>query len=336
MKRELQAVAIAVLASIAVGSVLMLIVGRSPAEVWWTMIVETLGDRFGLGQVLYKATGLALTGLAVALALDVGLFNIGAEAQLGAGVLACAVVGTALPVGTPAIVAIPACLVAAAGAGAAIGAAIGALRAYRGAHEVITSIMFNAIIAGVTLWLGNSYVFRAGTTTGAPIVPGAELPQLPLAGSAANAAIALAAVAVGAMWWLRERSVWGSAWRAVGRDPDAARAVGISVERVRLLAMTGSGALAGLAAANFVMGDKHAFEQGLGSGTGILGIVAALLGRVHPVGIVVASLGLGFLSAGGLAVSRLVPREVSEVLQGVVLLAVAAAVPYVQRQAASS
>jgi simple sugar transport system permease protein len=102
---------------------------------------------------------------------------------------------------------------------------------------------------------------------------------------------------------------------------------------VQILVMTGSGALAGLAAANFVMGHKHAFEEGLGRATGFLGISVALLGRSHPIGVAVAAILLAFLSAGGLAVGDLVPKELTEMLQGVVVLAVAAAGPWVRRRA---
>jgi simple sugar transport system permease protein len=335
-RRELQAAAIALLASVAIGSALMLIAGKAPGTVWWAMVTRTVTDPYALGQVLYKATALTLTGLSVALALDAGLFNIGAEGQLTAGVLACATVGAALPAGTPSMIAIPACIVAAMAAGAAVGAAIGALRALRGSHEVITSIMANSMVAGVALWLGNAFLFRGGTTRGPAIAPGAELPQLGLGGSSANAALVLAALAVGAMWWLRARTTWGQAWRAVGRDPAAARSVGISVGRVQILVMTGAGALAGLAATSFVLGHKHAFEEGLGRGAGLLGIAAALLGRMHPIGVGVAALLLGFLSAGGLAVGDLVPKELTEMLQGVVVLAVAAARPWVRRQTGSA
>jgi simple sugar transport system permease protein len=330
--RELQAAAIALLASIAIGSVLMLVAGKSPGTVWWAMLTRTATDPYNLGQVLYKATALTLAGLSVSIALDAGLFNIGAEAQLGAGVLACAVVGAALPAGTPGIVAIPVCLIAAAAAGAVIGAAIGALRAWRGAHEVITSIMLNAIVAGVALWIGNAALFQGGTTTGPAIVPGAELPRLGFGGSAANASLLIAALAVAGVWWLRARTTWGQAWLAVGRDPEAARSVGISVERTQLYVMIGAGALAGLTAANFVLGHKHAFEEGLGRNTGFLGISVALLGRSHPFGVAAAAVVLGFLSVGGLAVGDLVPKELTEMLQGVVVLAVAAAGPWVRRQ----
>jgi len=175
-------------------------------------------------------------------------------------------------------------------------------------------------------------LFRPGTTRTAPIGAGAELRRLPLAGSAANASVLIAAAAVALLWWLRSRTTWGQAWRAVGRDPAAARAVGISVGRVQILVMTGSGALAGLAAANFVLGHKHAFEEGLGRGTGFLGISVALLGRVHPLGVAVASLLLGFLSVGGLAVGDLVPKELTEMLQGIVVLAVAAVGAWMRRR----
>ncbi len=335
-RRELQAAAIALLAAIAAGSALMLIAGKSPAHVWWAMLTRTASDPYVFGQMIYRATGLALTGLAVAIALDAGLFNIGAEGQVTAGVLVCGLVGTALPAATPAVIAIPLCLVAAAAAGGAVGAAIGALRVWRGAHEVITSIMLNAIVAGIALYLGNRFIFHGGTTIGAAIAPGAELPQLGVGGSPANASLLLAAAAVAAVWWLRSRTTWGVAWRAVGQSPEAARTTGISAGKVSVLVMTGSGVLAGLAAANFVMGHKHAYEAQLGSGVGLYGIAVALLGRMHPVGVALAALVIGFVSAGGLAVAELVQKELIEILPGIVMLAVAAAAAWVRRTEAAS
>src|SRR5207249_3409975 len=172
-RRDVEAAAIALLALIAIGSVLILIAGASPGRVWWTMLDKTATDPSQLGLVLYKATGLALCGLAVALALDAGLFNIGGEAQITAGI----------------------------GAGAGIG------------------------------------------------------------GSPANASLVLVAVVTAGMWWLRSATTWGRAWRALGEDPAAARSVGIDVGRVQILVMAGSGAIAGLAASNFVLGNQHAFEE---------------------------------------------------------------------------
>lgn len=330
--RQGLAVAIALLGSLALGSALMLCVGKSPGHVWWVMVRETLFlNEYNPGQILFRATSLALTGLSVSVALDAGLFNIAAEGQVIAGVVVCAIVGTALPPGTPAVVAVPLCLVSAVLAGAAIGFLIGAMKVWRGAPEVITSIMITAIVGGVALWLGNEVLFQNGTTTGVAIIPSAWLPALGLGGSAANVSVAITAFAVLALWWFRARTTWGQALRVVGRDPKAARAVGISVGRVQIAAMVGSGALAGLAAVNFVMGHKHAFEQGLGAGAGLLGISVAILGRLHPVGIAAAALLLSFLSVGGLATSQEVPKEISEMLQGVVVLAVACSVPIARR-----
>jgi simple sugar transport system permease protein len=329
---ELSAASIALLASIAIGSVLILIVGASPGVVWWEMLARTASDPAQLGLAIYKATSLALAGLGVALALDVGLFNIGAEGQLTVGAIACAAAGAALPDGTPAVIAVPVCIIAAAAAGGAVGGLIGVLRVYRGAHEVITSIMLNEIIGALALWFGTTVLFRDGTVVSAPIIASAELPELPLGGSEANASVVLVAAMVAAMWWLRSRTTWGQAWRSVGRDPAAASCVGIGVGRVQILAMIGSGALAGMAAVNFVLGHEHAYENGLGRGVGFLAISAALLGRMHPVGIAIASALLGFLAAGGLAVNDLVPKELTEMLQGVVVLCVAASTVWVRRQ----
>ena len=334
-QRELLAVTMAVLVSIAIGSLFMLLGGRAPGGVWLAMVTRTFGDPYALGQVLYKATALVFTGLAVSVALDAGLFNIGGEAQLTAGVLACSTVGAALPASLPAPLAIPICVLAAAAAGGAIGALIGILRVTRSAHEVITSIMLNAIVAGITLWIGNTLLFRGGTTRGPAIAPNAELPLLGLGGSPANAALLLAVATAITVWWLRGRTTWGQAWLSIGRNAEAARSVGISVGRVQILVMTGAGALAGLGATSFVLGHKHAFEQGLGGGVGFLGISAALLGRSHPFGVAIAALVLGFLSSGGLAVSDLVPKELMEMLQGIVVLAVASAVPWVTRRSAA-
>lgn len=330
-RRELQAAAIAVLLSVALGSLLMLIIGKSPGQVWWAMLERTLTNPSTLGQVAYKATALTLTALAFSVVYDAGLFNIGGEAQVTAGVLGCATVGVALPGDTPAIVAVLACLLAAAACGAIIGALIGAMRVYRGVHEILTAIMVNAIVFGAALWLGNNYIFEGGATRGPAIVWGAELPLLGAGGSSLNASVFITIAIVGLVWFLRTRTTWGQTWRVIGQDAAAARTVGINVERTQMLIMIAGGALAGLAATNFVLGHKHAFEEGLGRGFGFLGIVAALLGRNHPVGVAIGALGLSFLSSGGLEVADKIPKELTEMLVGIVVLAVAASGPWVRR-----
>lgn len=324
-RRELAIAGVALALVVLLGSVLITAFGRSPITVWATMVGDTLGDRYAVGQVLYRATGLALTGLAVALALDVGLFNIGVEGQMTAGVVAAAATGAALPAATPAPVAVLLCTLAAASAGGAIAAVTGALRVWRGAHEVITGIMLNAVVAGGALWLGNEVLFAPGGTRSRPIVAAAELPGLGLAGSAASAAVLIAVASAITLHVVRTRTSAGLIWRAVGASPGAAAAMGHAVGRWRLGVMIASGALAGLVATSVVLGHKHAFEEGLGRGTGYLGVAVALLGRRHPLGVLAAALAVAFFSHGGLVVGELVPKELTELLLGALVLAIAVA-----------
>ncbi|MCE9574004.1 MAG: ABC transporter permease [Deltaproteobacteria bacterium] len=312
----------------------MIVAGASPLSVWAAIVPGVFGDPYALGQVVFKATPLVFTGLAVAVALDAGVFNIGGEGQMVAGGVACAAMGAALPAGTPMVLAVPLCLIAAAIAGGALGAATGALKAYRGAHEVIVGILLNAIVAGVVLWLGNAFLFVGDATATAAIVPGAELPELGIAGSSASAAVLVAIAAALATWWLVARTTVGLRWRMVGQGPHAARAAGLSVARAQVLAMAAAGALAGLAASSSVLGYRHAYQMGLDRNAGFLGIAVALLGRGRAVGVVAAALFLGVLQQAGLVVADQVPRALFDVIQAVIIVAVAATSPIVRRRLA--
>jgi general nucleoside transport system permease protein len=140
--------------------------------------------------------------------------------------------------------------------------------------------------------------------------------------------VLLAAVLV---WWMLFRTRAGYELRAVGLQPDAAEYAGIRAGRVWFNALATSGALAGLGGINFVLGYKHYYEDGFTGGAGFLGIAVALIGRNNPVGVVLAALFFATLSQGGLAINAMVPKQIVEVLQGIVILAVAAAVPEVRR-----
>src|SRR5262249_40008693 len=122
------------LATAVVGDIVMLAVGQAPGPVWHALLAGTWGNAYGLGQVIYKATVLACTGLSVALGLRAGLFNVGAEGQLAAGGFAAGLLGTVLPAALPAPLAVAALLLAAAAGGAVAGAVPGVLRARFGAH----------------------------------------------------------------------------------------------------------------------------------------------------------------------------------------------------------
>jgi simple sugar transport system permease protein len=320
----------ALLIALAAASALILAAGAAPLEVYRLLAAGTWGHAYGIGQVLFKTTPLIFTGLAVALALRAGLFNIGAEGQLTVGAFLTALVGMHAAA-LPSLVAVPLALVAGAAGGAFVAAIAGALKAWRGAHEVINTIMLNFIVRAAMVGLGTRFFEREQIHT-APIAASARLPRLgewlpALHGSAANASIFLALAAAVAVAALLERTRAGFTLRAVGAAPDVAATSGISVGRVQLLAMTLSGALAGLVGANFVLGYKHYYEDGFSGGVGYMGIAVAVLGGARPLGVVVAALVFGTLSQGALAVNAIVPKELVDVLVAVIIFVVAAALP---------
>jgi general nucleoside transport system permease protein len=326
---------VALLVAAIVGDVLILSFGQNPGTVYQLLLEGTWGNAYGLGQVLYKTTTLTFTGLAVALGLRAGLFNIGAESQLAAGGFVAALVGLVLPAGLPALVTLPLYVVAAAAGGGAVGAVPGALKAKFGAHEVITTIMLNFIVLALLNYLIAAHLKVPGSLHTAEIHAGA-LPRLsslfaPFHGSAANTVIVLAVLAVVTTGWFLFKTRSGFELRATGLQPEAAEYGGVIVGGVWWRALTFSGALAGLGGLNYVLGYKHYYEEGFASGAGFLGIAVAIVGRNHPVGVLLAALAFATISQGGLAVNAVVPKQIVDVLQAVVIIAVAASVPEVRR-----
>ena len=326
---------VALLIAILVGDILILSFGQSPAAVYELLISGTWGNAYGFGQVLYKTTILTFTGLSVALALRAGLFNIGAEAQLAAGGFAAALLGLVLPAGIPALLVLPLYIVVAALAGAVVGGIPGALKAKFGAHEVITTIMLNFIVLALLNYLISARFNVEDTLHTAEIRSGA-LSRLSdyvpaFHGSAANTVLILALVIVALSWVFLFRTRGGFELRAVGLQPQAAEYSGVNVGIMWWRAMGLAGAVAGIGGLNYVLGYKHYYEEGFGAGAGFLGIAVALVGRSHPFGVVIAAVLFATLSQGGLAVNALVPKQMVDVLQAVVIISMATAVPAVHR-----
>jgi ABC-type uncharacterized transport system permease subunit len=322
LRDVLSSAAIALLAALLAASILILAYGESPARVYALMLARTFGDTYGFGQVLFRATPLIFTGLAVAVGFRAGLFNIGAEGQLAAGSMAAGMLGASLPASTTGVLAIPLCLLAAAAGGALVASVPGLLRARFGAHEVITTMMMNFVVASGILWLGRLGWFVEHTVHTEAVVPGARLPSLGLAGSAASLALVIALLVAAFVHVLVQRSRWGFELRLLGQNPDAAAAAGVPVARRQFMTLTLSGGLAGLVGCATVLGYKGFHEEGLSSGAGFMGIAVALLGRGSAAGIVVAALLFGWLSQGALAAGSLVPKEIVDVLQAVVIVVI--------------
>ena len=230
-------------------------------------------------------------------------------------------------------------ILAAAIGGGVVGAVPGVLKARFGAHEVITTIMLNFIVLALLNYLVAAHLKVEGTLHTPEIHAGA-LPRLSdfvaaFHGSAANVVLFLALVVAAARLVV---SVPHAARLRAARGRPAAGGRGVRRRQRRRAcggsAMALSGAIAGIGGLNFVLGYKHYYEEGFASGAGFLGIAVAIVGRNHPVGVVLAALLFATLSQGGLAVNALVPKQMVDVLQAVVIIAVAASVPEVRRTAA--
>jgi len=315
-----------ILASLALAFLLAvlfaLILGVSPGE-----MLSVVASRFGTyawGQVLYKATFLIFTGLAVALAFSGGLFNIGAEGQAVIGSLTCALVGI-LAAPWPAVLLLPLAIAGAFLGGGLWGLIPGWLKARWGTHEVINTIMLNFIALALSNFLIARHLGLPETVRTAEIGPGASLPRLDgivpgMRGAAVNVSLVLAVVcAVLAHLFLRHTRA-GLELRAVGGGRRQAWMLGIQPAGRTRLAFFLAGGMAGLVGTNFVLGYKHYYEDGFSGGIGFLGIAVALLARNQPLMVVPAALFFGFLSQAGLLVNTMLPREVVDILTGAILL----------------
>jgi ABC-type uncharacterized transport system permease subunit len=285
-----------------------------------------------LTEGLRIATPYIFAGLAVALGFRCGLFNIGAEGQYFIGGLASVYVGYSLT-GLPWFVHLPLALVAGMAGGALWAAIAGFLKAKTGAHEVINTIMLNYIAYRLT-----DYLLQVGGPMARPddfrpispeIQPSAYLPQFfpDNPSITINAGLFLALAAVALVYWLLFKTTLGFEIRAVGANPRAARTAGISVTRNFVVAMGLSGALAGLAGTHDILGVLHYMPNAFFSGYGFDSIALALLGKSHPVGVLLASLLFGFLRAGAQrmqAPPSFVPIDIISVLQGLIIIFVAA------------
>jgi ABC-type uncharacterized transport system permease subunit len=332
--RALMAVPLAAIAlALIVGAIIMLassvlVSGRFdvtlPIVAYLSLFEGGLGSFDAIASTLVSAAPLTLGGLAVGIAFKGGLFNIGAQGQFLVGALASAWIGAALA-GASGAIAIPAALAAAAIAGALYGFLPGLLKAWTGAHEVVTTIMFNYIAIYLIAYVISGPLLAAGAgfaRTGE--VGNAALPVL--LGRGLHLGVIVAFLAVPAAYWLLWRSTLGFEIRTVGANPDAARYAGMRSRLLVVMTMSLCGLLAGLAGGGEILGTVGFMGAGYGTSVGFDSISVALLGRAHPVGIFLAALLFGAMRAGAglMQINAGIPVEIVDVLQGVILLFLAA------------
>jgi general nucleoside transport system permease protein len=328
----LPAVNLAIALAVAAGVVLL--VGFEPAQVLSLLIKGAFGSQAGISYTLYYATTFVFTGLAVAVAFHGGLFNIGGEGQAVMGGLGAGLAALAFGESLPAPLMLPLIVISAAAFGCLWAAVPGVLQAWRGSHTVITTIMFNFIAAALLSYLLVNTLKEPGNMTpesrafaASAKVPGVhellawlgiEWPRTPL-----NLTVLLAAAAAAGTWLALWKTRGGYALRAVGFAPDASLYAGIQPKRLIVASMAASGALAGLVGVNEIAGVHGRLLPDFVAGAGFAGIAVSLIGRNHPVGIVLASILFGALYQGGSELAFEIngfSRDMVFMLQGLIVL----------------
>ena len=317
----------AIVAALLVGAVVIEFAGSNPWVAYKALFDGAIRDKRAIGETLVYASPLILGGLAFAIAAKAGLFNIGIEGQLVMGGFAAAVVG-AWGLNLPAVIYLPLCLLAAIIAGGIWGMIPGLLRAKTGAHEVISTIMLNYLAFRIITYLiqkGGSWLpVDSALQATNKVAPAARLPKL-LDGTRIHAGILIAVGCAILLWFVLNKTTFGYKVRTVGLSRGASDYGGIKWGLTITLAMAISGALAGLAGAGESLGlqGRH---SAVPPGYGYTAIAVGLVGQNNPIGILLSGLLFGALSAGAPQMQSQagISKEIVAVLQGLIILAVAA------------
>ena len=317
-------------------SIILLSRGNNPGEALKVMAQYGLQNRDSLAGIINQAIPYYIAAIAVAIGFRMNLFNIGVDGQYRLAVMVAAIVAgnVALPNGLAQVVTILVAMVVG-GLWAAIPAL---LKAYRGVSEVISTIMLNGIATGVVAYLLRPSIFgvQKGNALGTKEIPGSgQIVGLPLVPGTDRKIYGLIVVAilVGVLYQVVvSRTRFGFDLRAAGRSESAAAASGVNVRKMVMLTMIGSGAIAGLVGLPNLLGDSHQYSQNFPAGIGLTGIGIALIGRNNPVAIVFASLLWAFLDQSNIVLDLYdIPKEITQILQGVVVLSVVITYELVRR-----
>ncbi len=315
---------ISVIAGLLVGAVFMMIVGSDPIEAYKVLWNSSFGSIRGLSEMLVNTVPLIFTGLAVAFAFRVGLFNIGGDGQFLVSYLAAAYIGYIFQL--PMYIHLPLALLAGILAGGLWGGFAGYLKATLGVHEVITTIMLNYIGLYLVGYFAGGPLKQAGPIPATPkIFDSAKLPRF-IPTMRIHYGIVIAILVAAFAYYILWKTTIGYEIRATGQNPDAAEYGGINVGRNMLLAMFISGAFAGLAGTTQALGLEYRAYQPFGFvGYGFTGIAVALVGKNHPIGVVLGALLFGILSRGAMMMQSMVgvPKEVVEIIQAIIIMFVA-------------
>ena len=290
-----------------------------PLEAYGALFQGAFGGTDAVVQTAVSTAPLLLAALGVGFGFKSGLFNIGAQGQYLTGALGAVAVGVALA-GAPGIVAVPLSILAGVAVGALWGFIPGFLKATRGAHEVVTTIMLNYVAISLLAALVAGPLNTPKSIS--PVTHDVGNAALPVfIGSNGHIGILIALAMVAVVWFVLYRTTFGFEVRAVGTNPDAARYAGMRPRLLTMLTMTICGGLSGLAGAGDLLGVSHQMTSSFSTTVGFDSIAVALLGRSNPVGILFGAILFGAMRAGAplMQIQASIPAELIDVIQGTVL-----------------
>ncbi|HWR44119.1 ABC transporter permease [Sporomusa sp.] len=322
----------AIIGALAVGAIFILLANSNPLTAYGVMISGPFSSSFGFSETMVRCTPLLLVGLGIIVSFRTGILNIGGEGQMLMGAVTAAAIALALP-DIPTVLLLPLVLLGGAAAGGVWGGLAGWLKARLAVNEILSTVMLNQIAAQLYLFLIRIFLIdpqEVALGTGVPqtaLLPHTLWLERIIPGTRLHSGFLLAVVLAILVYIFLWRTTVGYRMRAVGAGPDAARYAGIKVERYLVLAMLLGGAFAGLAGAVEVVGVHHRALEDISAGYGFSGIVAALFGRLHPLGVIPASVLFGALILGADMMQRAVaiPSAIVLIIQGLVILFIVSA-----------
>ena len=314
--------ALPLVVALLLSGVVLLLIGENPFDIFALMAIESFGNARRIAATLSAATPLLFTAVATAICFRSGVFNVGVDGAFLVGGLAAIFVGFSLPASLG-MALIPLAFIAAALVSAIWLFVPGYLLAKFEADEVVSTLMLNFIAAGITGYLVNGPLLSplAGNNVTPLIHEAAILPRL-MPPSTLHAGFLLGLVCVAAYGFWCARTPAGFEGALVGQNTRFSRAVGISVPRVIIGVMVLSGLIAGLGGAAHGLGQMHRFSDGFSPGYGFTGMAVALLGRNHPVGIVLGAILFGALASAGTTIQLFssIPLDLVNIIQGTVMI----------------
>lgn len=320
--RVLRHAGLPVLIALAVGALVLAVTGNDPLAVYARLLSEAFGTASRINATLAATTPILFTAIAAAFAYRAGVFTVGVEGSFVLGGLTAAVIGTHMA-SFPPVIAVLLPLLGGTIAGGVVAAIPAILRSLWAVDEVVTTLMFNFIIAGLAGWAVQKLFLAPGQANSSTeyVSENAELPALAPPGQTSWGLIIALALLVGYAIWMRH-STLGFEFRAVGMAPRFSRAQGLRVRLVLMTALLGAGLIGGIGGSAHALGLVHRYSEGFSAGFGFTGIAIALLARFNPIGILVGAILFGALNSAGATVQLFInmPVQIIDVLEGTVMI----------------